>query len=158
MNDKYINYKGFAMIQAIVRFIGSTMGYAGLIGLARFFKVSYIVGSWGAFFALDQCLLPLAAGSQSGLLGLMLAIALSLGSGLYTPFLLVYSFPTFLGTLYLKACTVSSINKYTPYLLKAFVVLILISCIVGFISHPVGNQVYYYASFWLLPLSTIFLS
>jgi hypothetical protein len=149
------------MIQATVRSLRTALWYTALLEFSKQIKTSFIVGSMGAFFSLDQCILPVGGLYCSGtstmlsLLGRYIVHLIMLGT--MSPLYIVYHLPTFFGTVYFQSHRTGTPKKW-QFLIKVSLALAIISCIIGFVAHPVGRQVFYYAGFWLLPLGTLMLS
>ena len=121
-------------------------------GLLKFFtplKLSFIVGSYTAFFSLSNCVLPLI-GAFAGLPG---ALALFLVSmyvrSLVSPLaffkLLAFNVPGM----------VASVSWIEQFRFVRFLVPLV--CMVLFIAHPVGGAAWAYALYWLIPAALYFL-
>ena len=115
-------------------------------GLLKFFtplKLSFIVGSYAAFFSLSNCVVPLV-GAFAGLPG---ALALFLCSicvrFLVSPLvffkLLAFYVPG-------MVASVSWIEQF-----KSVRVIVPLICMVLFVAHPVGGAAWAYSLYWLIP-------
>ena len=113
--------------------------------LTKIVTLSFVLGSKAAYFSLGQCFAPLVgAWATPGLTFIIHLIrsvwtCLYLGVGVYISS--VYHVPTFCGALYL-----SSHSR----LIRIGIPLV---CMVAFIGHPVGNQVFLYSFYWLIPIA-----
>lgn len=117
--------------------------FTGLLKLASLLKVSFIVGSFTAFFSITSMIMPLA-GAFGGLSGAIFVTALGLGlkyalGGALTLKFLAYYIPGMCAALY-----------WSSHLLMR--ILMPLTAIVLFISNPIGHQVWAYSLFWLIPM------
>lgn len=125
--------------------IGSSLFFTSLIKAASFLKVSFILGSWAAFFSATSIMVPLV-GAFTGISGSIVVGALSLfvryaitGS---LPFIfLAYHVPGFCASVYFAS---------SSFLIRLLVPLV---CIAAFIAHPVGAQAWFYSMYWLIPVA-----
>lgn len=117
-----------------------------LAHLVSFLKVNLILGSFCATFSAVNVILPLT-GLWCGMAGSTLVIGARL----------LFKVAMYKGTLPL-----SYLAFYVPGLCSAyycatqsilFRFLLPLSCMVLFIMHPVGNQAWPYALYWLVPTS-----
>jgi len=101
---------------------------------------NFILGSKAAWFSCSSMAVP-ALGYQYSLLYVILYI---LTKGLFsftTPFLFfLHRLPLFFATLSFKS------RHWTTYILLPFLMMILFSI------HPIGQQVFYYAWYWIIPM------
>jgi len=117
---------------------------SSLIKMASFFKVSFIVGSYVAFFSATSMIMPLTGlfggiGSSSGVFFVSMIIRLlCIGS---LPFkYLAYHIPGLFAAFYLGS---------SSWLVR---LLVPIVCMVLFMMHPVGALAFPYALYWLIPV------
>ena len=119
--------------------------FAGMVLLiASYIKISYIIGSWAAFFSATSCVIP-AAGLVAGLYGtLCISVVRILQMVIVAPFRL----PTLL--LNVVPGVAASAYWCAPRWLMNFSIPFL--SIVLFIFHPVGAQAYWYSLLWTIPM------
>ncbi|MDP3889176.1 MAG: hypothetical protein Q8Q25_01375 [bacterium] len=135
-------------INKIASTAASTLFFYMLVTIFHFFKVSFIIGSWAAFFSGTSMLTPLVgawagcAGS-CGMLGLVLLKHLFLG-GIVSAKWLACCVPGFAASLYWG-------NKSA--LVRVGIPMV---CMVLFAVHPVGFQALPYALYWLIPFGLFF--
>jgi len=120
-------------------FLVSSIAY-----LLTFLKVSYLFGSYAAFFSGKNMVLPLS-GLYGGLLGAtaapLLSYVIRYGICGILPFkILAYHVPGYCASLYL-----ATNSMLVRLLLPAL-------CIVLFIVHPVGCYAAPYTVFWFIPM------
>jgi len=126
--------------------------------LARFIKVSFIVGSKAAFFSLGHCVSPLI-GLYSGV-GMSLAacglrsIFTGWTSSLAPHIVLAYHIPTLCAALYLATIA----QPRVTLLQRSLMALLITGCFVAFGLHPVGSQAFAYTIFWSIPLCSSLVS
>ncbi len=118
--------------------------FAGLVKLSSLIKVSFIIGSYTAFFSMTSVMMPL-----SGMCGPLMAILISalgisfklaIGSSLTLKFL-AYHVPGLFAALYW-----STDGFFTR-------ILVPFACVLAFICNPVGYQIWAYSLFWLIPMA-----
>lgn len=117
--------------------------FSGLIKVSQLFKVSFIVGSYTAFFSAANCMVPLSGAfaglPATGLVTVCLMIVRVLFST-WNPFiLLVYHVPGFFASAYLAS--------------KSFFIRLVVPivCMFLFVIHPVGGSAWVYSLYWLIP-------
>lgn len=122
---------------------------AVLAKLSTLLKVSFVVGSYTAFFSLSNCLVPLMGAYTNlpavlsfGLLGMIIRY----GMGSLALFkIAVFHVPGIVGGLaWISAYR--SVQLFVPAL-----------CMALFIAHPVGGAAWMYTLYWLIPM-TIYVS
>jgi len=124
--------------------------YAGLFAkLCALFKLSFIVGSYAAFFSASNCVVPLI-GAFAGLPGaisfFLVGICVrSLASPIAFFKLLAFYVPG-------MVASVSWIEEF-----KYIRVLVPLVCMGLFIMHPVGGVAWVYSLYWLIPVVLYFL-
>lgn len=116
-----------------------------LAKLCSLVKVSYIVGSYAAFFSLSQCVVPLM-GAYAGLSGSVLFCLLGMvARWVLAPIALFKLFAFYVPGM---------IAGFTWIKEYRFVqVVVPVSCMVLFLIHPVGGAAWAYTLFWLLPVA-----
>lgn len=121
------------------------VGIVAAAKVAQAFKVSFILGSFTMFFSMSNCITPLA-GAFAGFGGATLALALKISyailfsGGMVSFMRLTDGIPAFFAGYY-WACSGLFIRVIVP-----------LSCMVGFIMHPVGSQAWAYTLYWWLPV------
>ncbi len=115
-----------------------------LAKLGGIFKVSFIIGSFAAFFSISSMLLPLT-GAFGGILGSTtlfgagILVRLAFGSVLSFK-ILAYHIPGYLASAYWARPS------------KWLSVVLPIACMVLFMAHPVGYAAAPYAMYWFIPV------
>jgi hypothetical protein len=126
---------------AIISFIGA-------VHLAKLLKISVIIGSYTAFFSLNNSLVPL-----TGLLGIGAASIISVGKmflsilligGIFPLHHLAFHIPGLFGAYYWASSSI------------AIRLLVPITCMALFVLHPVGAHAWVYAMYWLIPIGLYF--
>ena len=128
-------------------FATAVAGATGIIGCSALFKIQYIMGSKLAFFSAINIFGPLSGlGGLYGSCALLVAysmrhivlhgLSFTLGS-----LLTAYHIPTLLASLYWAM----------PHVLIRMGIPLV--SIVLFIVHPIGGQAWYYALYWLIPIT-----
>lgn len=139
--------------------------YAGICEFARFVKISFIFGSktllackGTLFFSGAQCISPLIGyyyrASAVCMLFALRTFAHCLLAGM-SGLLLQLHIPTFCAGLYSSSCRPARPDRSggsESYAVRVAMALGMLSCIVLFVLHPVGNGAFLYALPWLLPL------
>ncbi len=112
--------------------------------MASLVKISYIVGSYTAFFSGICVAMPLV-GAFSGITGSIITCLLGLivGGG-YSLTFLAHHIPGFCASLY-WATGHAAVRIGIPSI-----------CFVLFVTHPVGSQAWPYALYWLIPIVLYF--
>jgi hypothetical protein len=120
--------------------IGVLISTAG-IKIASLIKISYIVGSYTAFFSCTCIAMPLV-GAFSGITGSIATclLGLILGGG-YSLTFLAHHIPGFCASLY-WATGHALIRVGIPSI-----------CFILFVTHPIGSQAWPYALYWLIPIA-----
>ncbi len=121
-----------------------------LVKLFSFSKISFIVGSFGAFFTLSGIFIPLS-GAWAGIAGSLLTCAAGLAirfliHPLFSLSFLAYHIPGLCASLFWATNS------------KLFKIALPMICMLLFIAHPVGSQAALYALFWIVPLWAAFYS
>ncbi len=115
------------------------------------FKVSFMIGSYTAFFSAANCFVPLTgafcgmAGSTM-LFGVAMLARMALYGGLLPLSYLVHFVPGMVAGYYFASRSVW-IRLLIPML-----------CMALFLLHPVGGAVWGYALYWLIPIGLYFLN
>lgn len=118
--------------------------------IVKFIKVSMVIGSYTAFFSLNNCLLPLS-GAFFGLTGALFVTLIKMifgmlaYGGLFPLSKLAFCIPGFFAAAYWTS---------PSWLLRIGVPL---ACMLLFIVHPVGGQVWVYAMYWWIPIALYFI-
>lgn len=119
-----------------------------LAKLSALFKISFVVGSYTAFFSLSNCLVPLVGAYTNlssvisfGLLGMIIRYAI--GSLAFFKIAAFHVPGIFAGLAWITAYR--SVQLFVP----AF-------CMVLFIAHPVGGAAWMYTLYWLIPMAIYF--
>lgn len=132
--------------------------YAGICKLAGFAKISFIFGSKTLFFSGAQCISPLIGyyyrASAVCMLFALRTLAHCLLAGM-SGLLLQLHIPTFCAGLYSAFCRP---GKSESYAARVAMALVMLSCIVLFVLHPVGNGAFLYALPWLVPLFNVLIT
>jgi len=118
--------------------------FTSLIKLTSFFKVSFIIGTYTAFFSMTSIMMPLS-GSFGGISGALAVGALGLGLRLFlVGFIsfthLAYHIPGLFAALYWT--TRSPLIR----------IVLPLTCMLAFIAHPVGQIAWCYSLYWLIPV------
>ena len=107
-------------------------------------KISFVVGSYAAFFSLSHCLIPL--------IGAYTNMPVVLAFGLLS-MLMRYAFGTLVGfkiaAFYLPGM-VAGLAWIKEY--RAVQLLVPALCMALFIAHPVGGAAWAYTLYWLIPM------
>lgn len=120
-------------------FCGSLAKFCSLV------KVSYIVGSYAAFFSLSQCIVPLM-GAYAGLSGSLLFCLLGMAARWVIAPIAVFKLFAF----------------YVPGMIAGFTwikeyrfvqVVVPVICMALFLIHPVGGAAWVYTLYWVLPVA-----
>ncbi len=123
--------------------------FTSLVSVSKWYKISFILGSFTAFFSGINVILPLT-GAFTGLggsffVGLMLFGFRVMSHGLSLPFhFAAYHLPGFFASAYW-----ASSSLVVRFLVPLF-------CMVIFCLHPVGAAAWAYSLFWLIPLFIYF--
>ncbi len=113
--------------------------------LVRCIKISMVLGSYTAFFSLNNSLLPLAGAFLGmGGAGLVTAGKLVLGMLMHGGLLPLSHLAFYLPGFFAAAYWASS-----SFMIRCVVPL---ACMALFIAHPVGGQVWLYAMYWWIPV------
>ena len=128
----------------VIRFFTKLLFFSSLIKVAKFFKISFMIGSTCAFFSGINIALPIVgifAGRMTSIAVCILCFILRyLLFGFHSFHVLAYYVPGFCACLYFAYPNI-------------FVRLILpILCMILFILHPVGIQAFAYSFFWFIPV------
>jgi len=123
--------------------------FGGLCKLLTPCKMSFIVGSYAAFFSLTNCAVPLV-GAVSGFTGVLSFFGISmLVRAVIAPFSLFKLFAFHVPGM---VAAISWIEEY-----KAVRVIIPAVCMAAFIMHPVGSEAWLYTLYWLIPIIVYFM-
>lgn len=139
-------------IKTLFLSLARSCGIVSCVKVASFYKLSFIVGSFSAFFSLSGLALPLAGAFSNGVLTAscaslaLVALRVALhGFSWWTGFhTLAFVLPGFCAALYW-----ASRSAYIRFALP-------VACMVLFVVHPVGRQAFVYSLFWLLPIGVYF--
>lgn len=123
--------------------INASLLSLSLMIIARWVKLSFIVGSKGVLFSAAQMVTPLTGfyggWRMSGLAFVIHVLMHCVIKSAIIPTVLVYHIPSFCASLFLS----------TPFRLR---IIMPLGCIILFLLHPVGWLSSWYALFWLLPV------
>ncbi len=131
----------------------NVIGAAGFVAaaqLAKFIKISMVIGSYTAFFSLNNCLLPLSG----AFLGMSGAAFITLGKMLLGIVLFGGLFPLSHLAFYIPGFFAASYWASPSILMR---VIVPIACMLLFIVHPVGGHVWVYAMYWWIPVILYFM-
>lgn len=139
------------VMQKIIKKGSGIASFTGLVKLASLFKISFIVGSYTAFFSAISCVMPLS-GAFAGLWGScgvfsIIAVLRFMVWGALPLHFLAYHVPGFCASLYWARPTNVVINLLIP-----------LACMILFIVHPVGFYAAPYSFYWLIPIVLYFIS
>ncbi len=118
---------------------------------ASLFKISFMLGSYAAFFSACNSVVPLS-GAFLGLGGstmvfiLSILIRMVLDGGLFPLSYLVHFIPGLCASYYWASRSIG-IRLLLP-----------IACMILFLIHPIGNAVWIYAMYWLIPIVLYFVN
>lgn len=118
--------------------------------LAALFKLSFMVGSYAAFFSVANCLVPLT-GAFCGMVGSTMLFGVAIGArmalyGGLLPLSYLVHFVPGLCAGYYWASRSAGVRLLLPLLSMAL-----------FLMHPVGGAAWPYTLYWLLPVMFYFL-
>ena len=142
-----INYIGATVVHNMRSgslWLNSSM-FCAAAKVASLCKISFMIGSYTAFFSLTNCIVPLS-GAFAGMCGSSIAVSMSLlvrmvfYGGLLPISYLVHVLPGLFASYYWASKS------------AAIRVLVPILCMVLFIVHPVGQTAWMYAMYWLVPV------
>lgn len=125
------------------------LSYGCAVEALKWVKITSIFGAKAGFFALNQCLAPIAGffgGIQAVSLVFIIRSLIALIFHSCALAALTFTIPSFIGGLYLAS----------PY--RSIKALIPASCIILFLVHPVGLQSSLICLYWLPPLILSFIS
>ena len=111
------------------------------------YKISFIVGSFSAYFTASNIVMPLS-GSFTGIFGSSIIAAVlclwRFSFVSFSPILLVHHIPGLFGAYYWAS--------------KSFIIRLLVPliCMLLFVAHPVGREAFVYSFFWLIPIAFYF--
>lgn len=121
-----------------------------LLELSSMVRLSHTIGSSRMFFSGINCTGPLIGFRRLGAFVLVLtrryffsSVTYTAGLGLFNP--LVYHIPTLIASAYWFSSS-RIVRLFLPIL-----------CMVLFIAHPVGSQVFFYSWYWFIPVFIHFL-
>ena len=125
------------------------VSYAAIFKLSGLIKISFLLGSHMIWFSGVNCVLPLS-GAFSGSLGasLVFLIRQLIHLIFYKTFslsFLAFCIPGFFASLYWSS---------RHWLFHVATPLI---CMIAFMIHPVGGQVWFYSLYWLIPVALYFI-
>ena len=138
MKHSHISAAFQACTVALQAFLGSCL------------KMSYIIGSKAAFFSSAVIVEPLV-GFWAPLPITLIYYSLRVACAYFlfqsiTPLLIAYHIPSFCASFYFAAKKSSSIST------KIIYALLPLSCMILFVTHSVGMQIWWYSLLWLIPL------
>jgi hypothetical protein len=139
------------VMQKIIKRSSGIAGFTGLVKLSSLFKISFIVGSYTAFFSAISCVMPLS-GAFTGLLGScgkfsVISVVRFIVWGALPLHFLAYHIPGFCASLYWARPHNIFINVAIPLI-----------CMILFIVHPIGFYAAPYSFYWLIPIVLYFVS
>lgn len=122
----------------------AALSFNSIIKIFSFWKISFILGPYLAFFSLAPILMPLA-GAFAGISGSALTCTLHfliycIVTKSFSYHILAYCVPGFFASLWWS-------NKSTWLR-----VLPALCCMLLFVMHPVGSSAALYSLFWLIPI------
>lgn len=124
-------------------------GFSVFLKAASLFKISYVIGSYSAFFSATNIVMPavgLCGGSVTAwfvfCIGCLLRIILGHGT---IVLLAVNHIPGFFAALY-------CVNR--GFFIRFLVPVI---CFLLFVLHPIGRQAFPYAFYWVIPMFLYFM-
>ncbi|MCL4360791.1 hypothetical protein M1446_00370 [Candidatus Dependentiae bacterium] len=136
------------MLKTLSNRFWQILTFAILILMSKFVKLSFVLGSYKAFFTVSQFIAPLA-GIFLGISGMSTIFSIRILSNLFLnktfSIISLYHIPTFFASLYMV-----SENR----VLKAAIPLIAMFL---FVMHPVGFNVAWYSFYWLVPFAFAFI-
>lgn len=118
--------------------------FLALVKLSSCIKISYVFGSFAAFFSASNCIIPLAGAfggiwASMGLFGFLLGLKWAL-TGIFSWHILAFYLPGLCASLYWAS---------SHWFIRAFLPSV---CMMLFLAHPEGIQAGLYTGFWLIPL------
>lgn len=126
----------------------SSIFFSVLLKIASLLKMSFIVGSYCALFSATSLVMPLS-GAFGGTFGALLTCIFAMGFKLMTGTIfslhfLAYFVPGLCAALYFAS--------------HSWVIRVLVpaACMMFFIVHPIGHQVWYYSLYWMIPIALYF--
>lgn len=125
--------------------IGSSLFFSSLIKIASFFKVSFILGSWTAFFSATSIVVPLT-GAFTGLSG---SIGI-FGLGMIMRYVITGSLPFIFLAYHIPGLCASAYFASSSILIR---LLLPLACMAAFVAHPVGALAWVYSLYWLIPVA-----
>lgn len=138
-------------IQKMMRKSAFLSSFTGLIKLASLAKISFMVGSYTAFFSATSVLVPIAgvfggiAGSV-GIFGINILLRFLI-FGTIPLYFLAYHVPGFCASLYWARQHDKWISVVLPLI-----------CMILFIAHPLGFYAAPYSFYWLVPIVFSFIT
>jgi hypothetical protein len=140
----------FMQVRHISQKVIGAAGFIAAAQLAKFIKISMVIGSYTAFFSLNNCLLPLA-GTFLGMGGAAfitcgkMFLGMAFFGGVFPLSYLAFYIPGFFAAAYWASDSI-------------FIrVIVPLSCMLLFIAHPVGGSVWVYAMYWWIPVILYFM-
>ncbi len=123
--------------------------FTSVLCLSSLFKVNLIWGSKAAFFSAFNLVGPLSGACGNftfiSIIFGLLTIIKAFFTGAIHNSLLAYHIPTMFASAYWRSAA---------WILRCGVPLL---CMALFIIHPVGNQAFFYTSYWLIPIILYYL-
>lgn len=129
--------------------IGSSFFFTSLIKAASFLKVSFILGSWAAFFSATSIVVPLV-GAFTGISGSIVIFGLSM----IVRYVISGSLPFIFLAYHIPGLCASAYFASSCAIIRLFLPLV---CMAAFILHPVGAQAWVYSLYWLIPVALYFM-
>jgi hypothetical protein len=126
----------------------STCFFTSLVQLSSIFKVSFIIGSYTAWFSASSIMMPLS-GAFTGLMGSMAVC----GAGVLFKFFFGCAFPFKYLAYHIPGLFAAFYFASSSPLIRVLVPLI---CMGAFIAHPIGGAAWLYSLYWLIPIALYF--
>jgi hypothetical protein len=136
------------MFQKVSSKILAFIGFMAGAQLLKACKISFIFGSYAAFFSFNNSLQPL-----SGLFGLGMASLIAIGKIALSMLLLGHMIPLYQIAFHLPGLCAAYYWASSSIIIR---LLMPIICMILFMLHPVGGQAWVYAMYWLIPIALYF--
>lgn len=137
-------------MNTISKRVAGAVGFIATAQIVKLLKISVVFGSYTAFFSFNNCFLPLTGaflGLSGALLvtGMKVVIGMLLFGGLFPLSTLAFYIPGFFAAAYWASSSLF-IRMLVP-----------IACMLLFVFHPVGGQVWIYAMYWWIPIAIYYM-